>query len=84
MLRWLETDLAANPTACTLAYFHHPLVNSGAEHGNEPEMKPIWDALYAANADVIVNGHEHLYERFAPQDPNGARRTRPGTSASSW
>jgi acid phosphatase type 7 len=57
--------------ACTLAYFHKPLFSSGAKHGNDPEMKPLWQALYEANADVVINGHDHDYERFAPQDPDG-------------
>ena len=69
-LRWLKEDLAANPKACTLAYWHHPLFSSG-HHGNNAYIKPIWNALYAANADVVVNGHDHDYERFAPQDPAG-------------
>jgi len=47
------------------------LFSSGAAHGNDPTVKPLWDALYAANADVIINGHDHHYERFAPQDPLG-------------
>ena len=71
MVRWLKEDLAANPTTCTLAYWHHPLFSSGVEHGDDPKMKPSWDALYAANADVVVNGHDHDYERFAPQDSSG-------------
>ena len=70
MLRWLKEDLAANPKACTLAYWHHPLFSSG-NHGNNAYINPIWDALYAANADVVVNGHDHIYERFAPQNPSG-------------
>jgi acid phosphatase type 7 len=70
MVRWLEEDLSANPKTCTLAYWHHPLFSSGY-NGNQPKMKPTWDTLYAANVDVVVNGHEHSYERFAPQDPNG-------------
>src|SRR5215212_11095522 len=70
MVTWLEEDLAANPRTCTLAYFHHPLFSSG-EHGNQIFMKPTWDALYAADADVVVSGHDHDYERFAPQDPGG-------------
>jgi hypothetical protein len=69
MVSWLKQDLAANPTACTLAYWHHPLFSSGV-FGNTM-MKPSWDALYAANADVVLSGHDHGYERFAPQDPNG-------------
>jgi len=71
--QWLRQDLAAHPTACTLAYWHHPRFSSGAEHGSDAEMKPIWQALYDLGADVVLSGHEHNYERFAPQDPNGTR-----------
>ncbi len=69
---WLRNDLASHPAPCTLAYWHQPLFSSG-QHGNDYEMKPIWRALYEAGADVIVSGHDHDYERFAPQDPNGVR-----------
>jgi acid phosphatase type 7 len=69
--KWLREDLAAHPAACTLAYFHKPLFSSGAKHGNDPEIKPLWQALYEANADLVINGHDHDYERFAPQDPDG-------------
>jgi hypothetical protein len=69
--KWLRADLAAHPSACTLAYWHKPLFSSGASHGDDPEIKPLWQALYEANADVIINGHDHDYERFAPQDPDG-------------
>jgi acid phosphatase type 7 len=69
--KWLREDLAQHPAPCTLAYFHKPLFSSGAKHGNDPEMKPLWDALYHAGADVILNGHDHDYERFAPQNPAG-------------
>ena len=69
--KWLREDLAAHPVACTLAYFHKPLFSSGGAHGNDMLMKPLWDSLYQANADVIVNGHDHDYERFAPQNPDG-------------
>jgi hypothetical protein len=68
---WLRQDLKGHPAACTLAYWHKPLFSSGAAHGNDLMMKPLWDTLYAANADVILNGHDHDYERFAPQDPDG-------------
>jgi acid phosphatase type 7 len=71
MVVWLKQDLAAHPVACTLAYFHHPLFSSGSENGNDPKMKPSWDALYAAGAEVILNGHDHDYERFAPQTSEG-------------
>ena len=70
--RWLRADLASHPVACTLAYWHKPLFSSGSAHGNDLTMKPLWDALYEANADVVVNGHDHDYERFAPQTPEGA------------
>src|SRR5215210_7112975 len=70
MIAWLKADLAANPTACTLAYFHQPRFSSGFG-GNALETQPIWDALYAAKADVVLSGHDHIYERFARQTPNG-------------
>ncbi|HET9347390.1 MAG TPA: metallophosphoesterase [Candidatus Limnocylindrales bacterium] len=70
--RWLEADLAANDAFCTLAIWHHPRFSSGDEHGSDPTVDPFWRALYAAGADVVINGHDHDYERFAPQDPNGA------------
>lgn len=70
-LRWLRDDLALHPTRCTLAYWHHPRFNSGRRHGSNPSLEPIWEALYEAGADVVLNGHEHLYERFAPQRPDG-------------
>jgi hypothetical protein len=69
--KWLRADLAAHPVACTLAYFHKPLFSSGGAHGDAPEIRPLYEALYDANADVILSGHDHDYERFAPQDPNG-------------
>lgn len=68
---WLRADLAANTKACTLAYWHHPRFNSGSTHGNNTAVAPFWDALYQYGAEVVLNGHEHLYERFAPQTPSG-------------
>jgi hypothetical protein len=70
MITWLKNDLATNSTRCTLAYFHKPLFSSGYSRGN-PVVKPLWNALYAAHADVIVSGHDHVYERFARQTPRG-------------
>ena len=75
--RWLRADLAAHPTVCTLAYWHHPRFSSG-EHGNSRAPQPLWQALYDANADVVISGHDHTYERFAPQTPAGKRDTRRG------
>jgi hypothetical protein len=68
--RWLTDDLAAHPNACTLAYFHHPRFTS-AKLGNNSAMGPFWEALYNAGAEVVLNGHAHVYERFAPQTPAG-------------
>jgi hypothetical protein len=65
---WLEGDLAAHPNQCILAYWHHPRFSSGSV-GSSPGVAPFWNALYAAHADVVLNGHDHLYERFAQQDP---------------
>jgi acid phosphatase type 7 len=67
---WLRNDLAAHPAACTLAFFHEPLFTSGAV-GNNTGMATFWQDLYAAGAEVVLNGHSHNYERFAPQDPAG-------------
>jgi acid phosphatase type 7 len=69
--KWLQQDLAQHPAKCTLAYFHKPLYSSGASHGNDAGMKPFWQMLYAGGADVVLGGHDHDYERFAPQDPDG-------------
>jgi hypothetical protein len=68
--KWLRADLAANPAACTAAYFHHPRFSSGV-HGDAAVVEPFWNALYGAGADVVLSGHDHAYERFAPQDPDG-------------
>ena len=69
--RWLRADLAASTKPCTVAYWHHPLFTSGS-HAPSTEMRPIFQALYDNNAEVVVSGHNHQYERFAPQAPNGA------------
>ncbi len=69
-VRWLTADLAASNARCTLALWHQPRFSSGT-HGNDAAVAPLWNALYAAGADLVLNGHEHDYERFAPQDPSG-------------
>ena len=68
--QWLRADLAANSRVCTLAYWHKPRFSSG-QHGNIAHVAPFWQALYDHGADVVLNGHDHTYERFAPQNPNG-------------
>jgi len=67
---WLVQDLKSNPSPCTLAYMHHPLFSSG-KHRGETEIRPLVEALYEAGAEVMLAGHEHNYERFAPQTPLG-------------
>jgi hypothetical protein len=67
---WLRTELAAHPALCTLAYWHQPRFSSG-EHGNDTAVQPIWQALYDAGVELVLNGHDHDYERFAPQNPDG-------------
>jgi calcineurin-like phosphoesterase family protein len=67
---WLRSDLAGNRFRCTIAYWHHPLFTSGPD-GASPHMQDFWRMLYDAGVDVVLNGHEHYYERFAPQDPTG-------------
>jgi hypothetical protein len=66
---WLQADLAADPALCTLAYWHHPRWSSGTHHGNTGQVEPFVRLLYEAGADVILSGHEHNYERYAPQAP---------------
>lgn len=69
--QWLAADLAAHPGVCTLAYWHHPRFSSGP-HGNDATVQTFWTDLYDAGADLILNGHDHVYERFSQQDPAGA------------
>jgi hypothetical protein len=75
--RWLRTDLAHNPTKCTLAYFHHPLYASGNTF-DTPKVKPFWQILYDHHAEVILSGHAHRYERFARITPSGERSSARG------
>ncbi|MEK6275742.1 MAG: metallophosphoesterase, partial [Actinomycetota bacterium] len=70
--QWLRTDLATHPAACTLAYWHQPRFSSG-QYSNDPAYVPFWQALYNANAELVLNGHDHNYQRYAPQTPAGAR-----------
>src|SRR5215510_7464920 len=67
---WLRNELAANPTRCALAYFHTPVFGSGA-NGSNTQMQAVWALLQESGIEVIVSGHNHSYERFAPQDSNG-------------
>ena len=68
--QWLRADLAANTKDCILAYWHHPRFSSGT-HGSSTAPQPLWQALYEAGAEIVVVGHDHNYQRFAPQTPSG-------------
>ena len=68
--QWLRADLADNPTRCTAVYWHRALYSSG-NHGGDAKMLEIWRTLYDLNVDLVITGHDHLYERFAPQDRTG-------------
>lgn len=71
--QWLQNELARNPSKCTLAFWHQPHYTSGITHTPEDTDRSggFWDLLYSARAEVVLNGHEHYYERFAPQDNSG-------------
>jgi hypothetical protein len=69
--KWLRSDLSAHRNTCTLAYWHHPLFTSG-QTGNATNVRPLFQALYDNGADLVLNAHDHDYERFVPQSPTGA------------
>ena len=68
---WLREDLKQHQSLCALAYFHRPLFSSG-KHGNTRQVKNLWEILFSGGVDLVVNGHDHDYERFLPQTPEGA------------
>jgi len=70
--RWLRADLASSVASCTLAYWHDARFSSGTVHGSNSAYQPFWQALYDYNAEVVLAGHEHVYERFLPQTPSGS------------
>ena len=82
--RWLGADLRAHPARCTLAFWHEARFSSGV-HGTHPQLRGLWERLEAAGAEVVLNAHDHLYERLAPQtnnaqpDPQGIRAFVVGT-----
>ena len=67
---WLAADLAATQARCILAFWHHPVFSSG-RHGDDPKMRDLARRLYMSGASVVLSGHDHVYERFTPQDPDG-------------
>ncbi len=68
---WLRADLAANPSQCVLAYWHQPRWSSSSAHGSDPTYQTLWEVLYQAGAEVVINGHDHTYERFAEMNAFG-------------
>lgn len=79
--KWLRADLAAHPTRCSLAYWHHPRFSSGEVHGDDDDVDGLWRAAVEGGVDVVLVGHEHNYERFAPID--GIRQFVVGTGGRS-
>jgi acid phosphatase type 7 len=71
-ITWLKADLAAHPTLCTLVYFHHPRWSSGLDHPSTTRMAAAWKVMFDARVDVVLSGHSHHYERFAPLNAAGA------------
>jgi hypothetical protein len=67
---WLRADLSAHPAACTIAMSHHARWSSGHD-GDNTFMQAMWQDLYNANVEILLSGHSHDYERFAPQNANG-------------
>jgi chitodextrinase len=71
-VNWLKADLAASGARCVMALWHKPRFTAG-NYSDMSSYQPFWDALYAANADVVINGHDHNYQRYVPLNPSGAR-----------
>ena len=68
---WLDAEMTANPSTCSLIALHYPRFSSGGEHGSDPKMRKFWRIGYAHGADVALSGHDHDQERFAPMTPAG-------------
>lgn len=68
--KWLEQELQSSNQSCQLVYFHHPLYSSG-QHGMNEMVRPLWQILDNHQVELVLNGHDHIYERFAQQDAKG-------------
>jgi hypothetical protein len=73
MHRWLVADLAATKQRCVLAYWHHPRFQTGATHGSNAALAPLWNALYDAGAELVLSGHDHNFQQLARLDKEGRR-----------
>lgn len=78
--KWLDQQMTAYPSRCSLVAMHHPRYSSGGEHGSSTSMKPFWDVLYTHRADIVLAGHDHDYERFVPMNGSGSARSNGPTS----
>jgi hypothetical protein len=70
-LAWIRADLQADTHVCELAYWHHPRWSSGDNHGSDPDLQPLWSLMVEEGVDVVLNGHDHVYERFTKMDAAG-------------
>jgi hypothetical protein len=68
---WLNQDMTAHPRTCSAIFMHHPRYSSGAEHGDSPQVRPLWQVAFNHHADLALAGHDHIYERFRAMDANG-------------
>jgi hypothetical protein len=75
---WLNRQMRAHPSKCSIITMHHPRYSSGLEHGNNTFVKPLWAAAYRHRNDVVLSGHDHDYERFKPMDARGHVKRRRG------
>ncbi len=75
---WLNRQMAAYPSRCSIITMHHPRYSSGLEHGDNTAVKPLWAAAYRHRNDVVLSGHDHDYERFLPMDGRGHVKRRRG------
>jgi acid phosphatase type 7 len=71
--QWLENDLKKSASSCQILMWHHPRFSSGRVHGNNPEMQDIWATAAKAGVELVLNGHEHLFEQFVPMNANGQK-----------
>ena len=70
-IRWFKRDLSRNRKRCELAFWHHPRWSSGVEHGSDADMQRAWSVAVNGGVDVVLTGHEHVYERFQRKGENG-------------
>jgi hypothetical protein len=70
-INFLERDLAQDGRLCQLAFWHHPRWSSGSDHGSDDSIQPLWERVVAADVDLVLVGHEHVYERFDALDEAG-------------